>query len=128
MNVRGMILAATLICTAAGCATTQGATTSSITPAVQGAREEEYHFNGYSLKVKVDDGGMPVSAKAFDKDSKEIPATIVPAREVTACLPKAGGGQHCEPFLYMPEKTFFKIGTGTICSMWYQNHWIYYQC
>lgn len=124
MNVRGMIVAAALICTAAGCATTQGASPQGTRP-----KEEEYQFNGYALKVKLDDGGQLVGAKAFDKDRKEVPTFIVPAREATVCVPKgAGAGQQCEPFLYMPEKTFFKIGSGTICSMWYQGRLIYYQC
>ena len=147
MNGRGMIAAAALICTAAGCATTQGGSPQAApqpgartqAALAQGAaapgargREEEYQFNGYTLKVQLDDGGLLLGAKAF-KDRTEVPTFVVPAREVTVCVPRAaaaaqGAGQQCEPFLYMPEKTFFKIGTGTLCSMWYQGRLIYYQC
>jgi hypothetical protein len=94
------------------------------------AKEEEYHFNGYRLKVQLGDDGKPTSAKA-DKDGKEVPTFIVPAREVTVCVPKStngSAGPQCEPLLYMPEKTFFKIGTGTLCPMWLQGHVIYYPC
>jgi hypothetical protein len=122
-----MIVFAALMGIATGCASTQGAQGGTAAQAARGAREEEYEFSGHKLKVKIDENEKLAGAQA-SKDGKDIPTFIVPAREVTACLPQPGGGQHCEPFLYMPEKTFFKIGTGTICSMWYQNHWIYYQC
>lgn len=138
MNVRELIVAAALACTAAGCATTKGptapgATAQAATAQGAGDREEEYRFEGHRLKVRVDAAGVPTSARALDKNDVVIPAFVVPAREVTVCVPKAvgaaqGAGQQCEPFLYMPEKTFFKIGTGTICQMWYMGKLIYYQC
>lgn len=132
MNVRGMIVAAALISTAMGCASRQGGAASSPAAMTSGAREEEYTFDGTRLKVQIDASGMPTGAKAF-KNDKEIPTFMVQAREVTVCVPKPAGaagsaGQQCEPFLYLPEKTFFKIGTGTICSMWYMGRLIYYEC
>jgi hypothetical protein len=137
-----MIGAAVLICTAAGCASTQ-------TPR---PKDAEYQFSGYRLKVNLDDAGLVSLARAFDKQGKETPTAIIPAREVKVCTPKAlaaepgpaeqralaaeagpshqhaGESHQCEPLLFMPENTLFKTGSNSWCYLYQGTQVIKYWC
>lgn len=124
VKARSMIVMLALLASAMACV--------HAAPAARQATEE-YLFMGYRLVVQTDYVGIPISAQAFDPQGKQVSTVLVPLRDVSVCYPKppgatTGTGQTCLPFSFLPEKTLWKAGTGSICSLYSGGQLIYYPC